>query len=263
VGAAAADARGATVLADSKALTEEQRMSLFARLKSSGRIGWAVRQISAEEISAKMLLRTPISLNEMSHDCAINMAKRLIDRGLNLSRLIVDTVGDPDRYRARIHEALGGRVDVVVEKKADANYAVVSAASIAAKCTRDASVERGALQASSLQPAVTLTGEPGSGYPSDPLCRQWMKENVHPVFGWASPVRFSWGTTDEFLASAVKVDFGEDESGGGDQSWKAPPPAITSFFASKRAGDGDALPLRKQPHAMSATGAVPARTIFR
>lgn len=41
--------------ADSKALTEEKREALFARLKADDAMGWMVDAISAETLSVKML----------------------------------------------------------------------------------------------------------------------------------------------------------------------------------------------------------------
>lgn len=165
-----------------------------------------------------MLLRTPVSLNAMAFDAALGLAARLKERGLNLRKLIVDTVGDPGRYQRFLHEGLDGTAEVVVEKKADATYPVVSAASIAAKCTRDASVVDGVLQASVRERSVMLKGSAGSGYPSDPKCKAWLAENLHPVFGWPSVVRFSWANAKDMLqTSAVAVDFGGDDDDDDDE----------------------------------------------
>ena len=52
--------------------------------------------------------------------------------------IFIDTVGDPEFYKSRLTSALGkdfGRF--VIEKKADATYKVVSAASIIAKVTSE------------------------------------------------------------------------------------------------------------------------------
>jgi ribonuclease H2 subunit A len=269
---------------DSKALTATTREKLFHGLKSSGRIGWAVRCVSAEEISAKMLLRTPISLNAMAFDAALGLAVRLKERGLNLRKLIVDTVGDPGRYQRFLHEGLGGTAEVVVEKKADATYPVVSAASIAAKCTRDASVADDVLQASVRERAVMLKGSVGSGYPSDPKCKAWLAENLHPVFGWPSVVRFSWANAKDMLqASAVAVDFGDDDeedeehSGGkwgaaaaasssssSSSSTTAASSRISTFFTppAVKGADGEAASVRKPSTALTQIGATTPQSLF-
>lgn len=45
----------------------------------------------------------------------------------------------------------------------------------------------------------------GSGYPSDPTCKEWMQELQDPVFGYTDLVRFSWAPTKQRLS-------GEDEN---------------------------------------------------
>ena len=52
--------------------------------------------------------------------------------------IFIDTVGDPSYYKNRLVQALGEDYGkFTIEKKADATYRVVSAASIIAKVTRD------------------------------------------------------------------------------------------------------------------------------
>jgi hypothetical protein len=72
----------------------------------------------------------------MSHDAAIGMVHAVLAKGVNLRYLYVDTVGDQDRYQAKLAE-LFPSLKVVVEKKADSTFPVVSAASICAKVPRD------------------------------------------------------------------------------------------------------------------------------
>ena len=45
----------------------------------------------------------------------------------------MDTVGDPEQYQKKLFAAFHGKIEFVVEKKADATYRTVSAASICAK----------------------------------------------------------------------------------------------------------------------------------
>ncbi|KAA0176956.1 hypothetical protein FNF27_01778 [Cafeteria roenbergensis] len=251
---------------DSKTLTPEARDKLFEGLKATGRIGWVIRRVSAEEISAKMLLRSAVSLNAMAFDAALGLAKGLVSEGLMLSKLIVDTVGDPERYRRFLHDGLDGRVDVVVEKKADATYPVVSAASIAAKCSRDASVKADALKARCLEQAVDIRSGAGSGYPSDPVCKAWMREVMHPVFGWPSVARFSWANAKDMLdTDAIAVDFGEDtEEAPGDYaggSATAAPARISTFFTPSAAG-GSGASVRKPCSSLAGLGSAAATSVF-
>jgi ribonuclease H2 subunit A len=72
----------------------------------------------------------------MAHDTTIAMIKEIISRKVNLKKIYIDTVGDPDKYREKLEKIFIG-IDIVVCKKADSIYPVVSAASICAKVTRD------------------------------------------------------------------------------------------------------------------------------
>ena len=72
---------------DSKAMTHEKRVGLFKRLKATPQIGWMVKLISAQEISEKMLRRSPISLNAISHDCAMELVKLALDDGAKIQKV--------------------------------------------------------------------------------------------------------------------------------------------------------------------------------
>ena len=88
---------------DSKQLTEAKRDHLWAELQSSGFIGWQIRVLHAKEISEGMLRKhAKYNLNAMSHDAAIGLVRKVLDRGINLRYLYVDTVGDPVRYQAKL-----------------------------------------------------------------------------------------------------------------------------------------------------------------
>jgi len=87
--------------ADSKTLTEAKREALWADLRASGFLGWRIRVLHAQEIAAGMLRRpSPYNLNAMSHDAAIGLVREVIELGVNLRHLYVDTVGDPEHYQA-------------------------------------------------------------------------------------------------------------------------------------------------------------------
>lgn len=127
--------------ADSKALSEEKREHLFQKLQACGRIGYITMSISAEEISEKMLQKVPYSLNAISHDAAIELIRLVQDKGVNVSKVYVDTVGDQNHYQNKLGRVFQNRIDFTVSKKADSLYKCVSAASIAAKVTRDRALD--------------------------------------------------------------------------------------------------------------------------
>lgn len=67
----------------------------------------------------------------------------------------------------------------------------------------------------------------GSGYPSDPICKEWIEEHSQkrgdPIFVFPDAVRFSWGPIKKLLASytdssnnMVSVNFAADENDGED-----------------------------------------------
>lgn len=68
----------------------------------------------------------------------------------------------------------------IIEPKADLNYPVVSAASIVAKVHRDLDLAK--------------TPAQGSGYPSDPKTRSWLKEIIRSKQPFPPCVRQRWGT---------------------------------------------------------------------
>lgn len=96
--------------------------------------------ISSEDISARMLRRTPVSLNAISHDTAEQLVQAVLDAGVTLAHVYVDTVGDATFYQTKLTKLFGNRVPFTVTPKADSLFKCVSAASICSKVTRDNSL---------------------------------------------------------------------------------------------------------------------------
>ncbi|KAJ6892621.1 Ribonuclease H2 subunit A [Populus alba x Populus x berolinensis] len=80
--------------------------------------GWAVDVINPRELSAKMLKKNKINLNEISHDSASGLVNRVLNMGVFLTEVYVDTVGDPEKYRIKLSESFPF-VKFVVAKKAE------------------------------------------------------------------------------------------------------------------------------------------------
>ncbi|XP_060597317.1 ribonuclease H2 subunit A-like [Ruditapes philippinarum] len=180
--------------ADSKTLTEEQRESIFEKLNGAKElIGWMVEILSPTYISNSMLRRSKYNLNALSHDCAIGLIQRVLDQGVNVAEIYVDTVGDPVKYQDKL-KALFPSIDITVAKKADADYQIVGAASICAKVARDKAVKSW-----SFGENIETDGNYGSGYPSDPSTKKFMSASLDHIFGFPQFVRFSWSTADKII----------------------------------------------------------------
>lgn len=202
---------------DSKQLTEEKRASLLGRiLHATPAMGFAIRVLHASEIARNMQRPVPYNLNQMSHDAAIDMIRRLLRGGVRIHTCYIDTVGNPQSYARRLEAEFPG-LAFVVESKADAKYPPCSAASVVAKNVRDRMTASWRFS----EPGLEATTAFGSGYPSDPTCQQWLEDHLRcRVFGYPDVVRFSWGPVKAALAeraapAAFEADRDEDDGGGG------------------------------------------------
>jgi ribonuclease HII len=94
------------------------------------------------------------------------------------------------RFERRVADRLDVDLDLRAEHGADETYPVVSAASIIAKVERDAHVSD----------IATEYGEVGSGYPSDPTTREFLRTFVREHDGLPDCARASWQTSQDVLA---------------------------------------------------------------
>ncbi|KAL3932284.1 MAG: hypothetical protein SGARI_004005 [Bacillariaceae sp.] len=183
---------------DSKQLKEADRDRLFDVILNNKDIGFVMRSLLSSEISRNMLRTYPYNLNEMSHDAAMVMIRKILDEG---------------SYQRKLEREFPG-IDFTVESKADANYATCSAASVVAKVMRDRMLEQWKFsEVSNEDGAEKSLREFGSGYPSDPKCKEWMEKNSlrDSVFGFSDFLRFSWAPSKQRLEeNAVPVVFEAD-----------------------------------------------------
>ncbi|ESP00443.1 hypothetical protein LOTGIDRAFT_200807 [Lottia gigantea] len=195
-------------LADSKTLSEEQRDSMFEKIKeASDVVGWIVEILPPTYISNSMLRRSKYNLNALSHDCAIGLIRRVLDKGVNVMEIYVDTVGDPMKYQNKLQE-LFPNISITVAKKADATYPIVSGASICAKVARDYSVKNWVFAEDIDTEGLVY----GSGYPADPNTKKFMSSSLDKVFGFPSFVRFSWSTAAQIIEKdGVNIRWEDDD----------------------------------------------------
>jgi len=220
--------------ADSKTLTEEQRENIFTKInENTDMMGWMVDILSPAYISRSMLRRAKYNLNALSHDSAIGLVKKALERGVNVTEVYVDTVGDPAKYQAKLKDIFPD-IDVTVAKKADSLYPIVSAASICAKVARDRAVKKWEF-AEKLEVEANSCG---SGYPGDPATKKFLADNVDPVFGFPDFVRFSWSTASQILdKEAAPMAWEDDEEDESDKSGGSA--SLLTFF--KKSGDSAKL----------------------
>jgi len=176
---------------DSKALKPAEREKMFEQIKSHPNIiRYELIILPSDYISREMLKRQKVSLNQISQDSAKTLIKMARDKGVNIRKIFVDTVGPADTYQNYLEASLDDdTIKVKVQPKADATFECVSAASIVAKVTRDKQIEN-----------LELSDKDcGSGYPSDPKTKDWLKNNYDNVFGFGREVRFSWKTVDNMF----------------------------------------------------------------
>lgn len=143
---------------DSKTMTPAQREEVAQVLKGCAR--WEVRVLSAEELNRGMATR---NLNELEAQAFAEVLAALAPE-----RAIVDACDvDEARFAASVARRLPPPgFPVLAEHGADVNHAVVGAASVIAKVTRDALV----------RDIERELGTPvGSGYPSDPVTRAFLE----------------------------------------------------------------------------------------
>ncbi|KAH8099935.1 ribonuclease H-like domain-containing protein [Cristinia sonorae] len=194
--------------ADSKTLTPEVRSSLLKTLSSDpDNLGWSVRVLCPQAISAGMLRRPPMNLNQQSQAATVHLIQEVLKSGIQLTEVYVDALGNTTTYEAYLSKLFPG-IDFTVTQKADSKFKIVGAASVAAKVTRDAWIEGWIFEENNgFSDTEAKTGncwgeELGSGYPSDPKTKAWVKGSLDPTFGFPSLVRFSWTT--------IKVELEKD-----------------------------------------------------
>ena len=55
-----------------------------------------------------MLKKLPVSLNKISHDSAMELIQKALDKGYNVTKVYLDTVGPPDAYKKKLIEKFSG-----------------------------------------------------------------------------------------------------------------------------------------------------------
>ncbi len=174
---------------DSKLHTPKQREELFKQITA---IADYYIEITPPKIIDAALNNPNLNLNKLE---AIKTAE--IINNLNPDKAIIDCPSNnPKAYKEYLKSHIKNKKTILhLEHKADEKYAVCSAASILAKVTRDKEIEK----------LRKKYGNLGSGYPSDPTTKKYLKSNweKHPeIFRktWATYKKVSNQKTQKSLA---------------------------------------------------------------
>ncbi|HDI31885.1 MAG TPA: ribonuclease HII [Thermofilum sp.] len=163
---------------DSKALTPKSRSRLF-KLIIQDALEIVVRIVSPKEIDDAVLGRNFTNLNELE----AYMAAEVLSKARSLRMLSTIYLDSPDpnpqRYLKTVKRFLrsmgvSSELSMIAENHADEKFPIVSIASIVSKVVRDDVISR----------LKEEYGDFGSGYPSDPktrnFIREWLSRNKSP-----------------------------------------------------------------------------------
>lgn len=135
-------------------------------------------------------LRTVMTMNEIM----VRSFSKVLAR-LHADRAILDAADvDARRFADRVKAASKTAMEVIAEHKADQRHKIVSAASILAKVSRDASMR---------ELEETTNCIIGSGYPHDQITLNFLKEWVKENRDLPPCARHSWATAQRIKASFI------------------------------------------------------------
>ena len=177
-------------LDDSKRLGDDRRERLADRLRAADCVAVGVAEVPPERIDAGNMNDLVVA----AHAEALTAVVDPGDEGLCDAGDV-----DADRFAARVTRRLDADATVRARHGADGDDDLVAAASVIAKNARENHVA--ALEAE--------YGAVGSGYPSDPTTRAFLREHVATSGDLPACARESWATCEDVLAAAEQSALGE------------------------------------------------------
>jgi ribonuclease HII len=175
---------------DSKTIPAERRRRLADEIRAVARVG--VAEIPVERIddpTSDMHTLTVAAHTDALADVLEDGVACTLDAG----------DADADRFGRRVAQRLPYDASVTAEHGADETDPLVGAASIVAKVARDAHVAE----------IARTYGDVGSGYPSDPTTRSFLREYVEDHGTLPPCARSSWSTCEDLLAAREQSALGE------------------------------------------------------
>ena len=171
---------------DSKKLTPKKRQVLSKKIKEIA-VNYDILVIPASSIDD---MRKVMTLNEIE----VNAFSKIIDK-LKPEFCYVDAADvNEKRFGKDILSNLSFKPKIVSKHRADDIYPIVGAASILAKTARDENVKK---LAKNLQKKLNLPL--GSGYPADPVTKQFLRTWFETYGEFPPHVRHSWKTTQKLV----------------------------------------------------------------
>ncbi|MFB6091629.1 MAG: ribonuclease HII [Haloquadratum sp.] len=180
---------------DSKRLSPARREEIDAALRGDDAVAVGVAVVSTDRIDDPATDMN--SLTVAAHAEAVASVARDGDA-------VLADAGDVDeaRFARRVREGVadaGPAVAVDAEHGADGRDPLVAAASVAAKVERDARIE-------AIEAAYAAHAPIGSGYPSDPTTRDFLRRYVDDTGELPDCARASWATAADVLAAAEQSE---------------------------------------------------------
>ncbi|WP_049985168.1 ribonuclease HII [Halobellus rufus] len=187
---------------DSKRLAPGTRESIAERLRADEDVAVGVAVVPTDRIDDPETDMN--SLTVAAHAEAIAAVAREGDA-------VVTDAGDvsESRFARRVRDGVVAAsapdtlsIDVHAEHRADETYPLVAAASVVAKVRRDAEID-------DLAEEYADYGPLGSGYPSDPTTRDFLRRYVADTGELPACARASWSTCADVLAAAEQSALSE------------------------------------------------------
>ncbi len=181
---------------DSKLLTAKKREELAEEIRKIAKDTETI-VFTAYEINGMMNRKINLNFIEAIAAAQIinKVRKKYHDKNI---KIILDCPStNKNSWLSRVKSLVEGNMSklaFVCEHKADRNHIVVSAASIIAKVTRDAEIEKLKKE---------IGADFGSGYPSDPITIDFLKKNYNK-FRHKGIFREHWATLKNILGIDTK-----------------------------------------------------------
>ena len=175
---------------DSKRLTETKREAIASELRADSRLSIEVSEVTPKEIDTTNMNALTVG----AHADVINAIAEDGDHG------VCDAADvDASRFESRVRSQLNAAVTLDATHGADTDDPFVAAASIIAKSERERHVDV----------LKNRFGEVGSGYPSDPKTRAFLRQYFSDHGAFPAGVRTSWATCDSIRAESEQTDIEE------------------------------------------------------